>query len=125
MTTVMKAEAAGVRTTGLTKSYGSVQAIRGIDLLIAPGETVAVLGPNGAGKTTMIDMLFGLKRPDAGEVAVYGVPPATAVRSGWVGGMLQIGSLPDCLRVQRTAHAHGLLLPAPTCCRRRALTHWP
>jgi ABC-2 type transport system ATP-binding protein len=113
MTTVMKAEAARVRTTGLTKSYGSVQAIRGIDLLIAPGETVAVLGPNGAGKTTMIDMLFGLKRPDAGEVAVYGVPPATAVRSGWVGGMLQIGSLPDCLRVRELLTLMASYYPHP------------
>ncbi len=90
----------GIRANGLTKSYGSVQAVRGIDLVIAPGETVALLGPNGAGKTTTIDMVLGLTRPDAGDVAVFGVPPATAVRSGWVGGMLQIGSLPDHLRVR-------------------------
>jgi energy-coupling factor transporter ATP-binding protein EcfA2 len=54
----------GVHTTDLTKSYGSVQAVCGIDLAIAPGETVALLGPNGAGKTTTIDMILELTRPD-------------------------------------------------------------
>lgn len=98
--TVVDGDMAGVRATGLTKSYGSVQAVRGIDLLIAPGETVALLGPNGAGKTTTIDMMLGLTRSDAGSVAVFGLPPATAVRSGLVGGMLQTGSLPDFLRVR-------------------------
>ncbi|MGO9198704.1 MAG: ATP-binding cassette domain-containing protein [Acidimicrobiales bacterium] len=93
-------ESAGIKVTGLTKSYGSVQADRGIDLVIAPGETVALLGPNGAGKTTTIDMVLGLTRPNAGSVSVFGVPPATAVRSGLVGGMLQTGSLPDFLRVR-------------------------
>jgi ABC-2 type transport system ATP-binding protein len=96
---VVDAETAGIRATGLTKSYGSVQAVRGIDLVIAPGETVALLGPNGAGKTTTIDMVLGLRRPDAGTVSVFGATPAVAVRSGWIGGMVQTGSLPDHLRV--------------------------
>jgi ABC-2 type transport system ATP-binding protein len=90
----------GIIATGLWKSYGSVQAVRGIDLAIAPGETVALLGPNGAGKTTTIDMILGLSRPDRGRVSVFGVPPAEAVRAGWVGGMLQTGSPPDYLRAR-------------------------
>ena len=49
-----------VRLRELTKSYGDVTAVRGIDITIAPGESVALLGPNGAGKTTAIDMLLGL-----------------------------------------------------------------
>jgi ABC-2 type transport system ATP-binding protein len=98
--TTISAESAGIRATGLTKSYGSVQAVRGIELAIAPGETVALLGPNGAGKTTTMDMLLGLTRPDAGTVTVFGVTPAAAIKSGWVGGMLQSGSLPDFLRVR-------------------------
>ena len=58
--------------SNLSKSYGDVRAVRGIDLTIAPGETVALLGPNGAGKTTTIDMILGLQRPDSGGVSVFG-----------------------------------------------------
>lgn len=90
---------AAVELSGLTKSYGRVLAVGGLDLSIAPGETVAVLGPNGAGKSTTIDMLLGLTRPDSGNVSVFGVPPSQAVRSGRMGGMLQTGLLPDLLRV--------------------------
>lgn len=111
--TVVDGDMAGVRATGLTKSYGSVQAVRGIDLLIAPGETVALLGPNGAGKTTTIDMMLGLTRSDAGSVAVFGLPPATAVRSGLVGGMLQTGSLPDFLRVRELVSLVASYYPLP------------
>jgi ABC-2 type transport system ATP-binding protein len=110
---VIERDQTGIRANGLTKSYGSVQAVRGIDLVIAPGETVALLGPNGAGKTTTIDMMLGLTRPDAGEVAVFGVPPATAVRSGLVGGMLQIGSLPDYLRVRKLLSLVASYYPHP------------
>ena len=70
---IVGVEPAGIRTVGLTKSYGSVQAVCGIDLEIAPGETVALLGPNGAGKTTTIDMILGLTRPDGGTVSVFGM----------------------------------------------------
>ena len=59
-----------------------MQAVRGVDVSIAPGETVALLGPNGAGKSTTIDMLLGLTRPDAGSVSLFGLPPAEAIRAG-------------------------------------------
>ena len=65
--------------------------MRGVDLSIAPGETVALLGPNGAGKTTTIDMMLGLARPDAGTVSLFGMSPSEAVRPGAIGGMLQTG----------------------------------
>jgi ABC-2 type transport system ATP-binding protein len=67
------ADVAGVRLEGLVKSFaslaGPVRAVRGVDLTVAPGETVALLGPNGAGKSTLIDMLLGLLPPDGGRVA--------------------------------------------------------
>lgn len=97
MTTTLRG---GIELAGLTKSFGPVQAVRGIDLSIAPGETVALLGPNGAGKSTTIDMLLGLNRPDQGEVSLFGADPATAVAAGHVCGMLQIGSLPPYLTVR-------------------------
>ena len=71
--------AGGIRLEGLAKTFqtpqGPVLAVAGIDLEIAPGETVALLGPNGAGKSTTIEMLLGLTRPDAGTVSVFGLAP--------------------------------------------------
>ncbi len=92
------AGAAGIISlTGLVKSYkgpqGPVRAVRGIDVSIARGETVALLGPNGAGKSTTIDMMLGLLEPDEGSVSVFGRPPEQAVDAGAVGAMLQTGEL--------------------------------
>ncbi len=89
-------DGAAVRLTGLQKRFGQVHAVRGVDLLIAPGEVVAFLGPNGAGKSTTIDMLLGLTRPDSGTVQLFGTDPVAAVQAGRVGAMLQAGALlPD------------------------------
>jgi ABC-2 type transport system ATP-binding protein len=68
--------------SGLVKSYGNVHAVRGVDIDIPPGETVAFLGPNGAGKSTAIDMILGLTKPDAGSVTILGRPPRPW-RTGW------------------------------------------
>jgi ABC-2 type transport system ATP-binding protein len=102
-----------VHLNGLRKSYGPVQAVRGIDLHIAPGETVALLGPNGAGKSTAIDMMLGLTRPDAGSVSVFDLAPSEAVASGRVGGMLQTGSLIEGLTVRELVDMVASLYPAP------------
>jgi branched-chain amino acid transport system ATP-binding protein len=61
---------------GLSKSYGGVQAVRGVSFAVAPGEVVALIGPNGAGKTTCFNMLNGQLAPDTGEVLVGGTPVA-------------------------------------------------
>jgi len=63
---------------GIAKRFGSVQALRGADFMLGQGELHALLGENGAGKTTLMRVAFGLVRPDAGEVAVLGVPRAVA-----------------------------------------------
>ncbi|MEU8968782.1 ABC transporter ATP-binding protein [Streptomyces monashensis] len=78
-----------VSFTGAVKTYGEVRAVDGIDLDIAPGETVALLGRNGAGKSTTIGLLLGLYEPDAGAVELFGAPPERSVRAGRVGAMLQ------------------------------------
>lgn len=61
-----------IRIEGVTKRFGSVQALAGVDLEIPQGEFFGLLGPNGAGKTTLISALAGLVRPDAGRLAVMG-----------------------------------------------------
>ncbi len=109
--------AAGVSLRGLRKTYatpaGPVEAVRGIDLEIADGETVALLGPNGAGKSTTLDLLLGLQRPDAGTVAVLGEPPAEAIARGRIGAMLQSGGLIDHLTVRELLTMFAALYPAP------------
>ncbi|MFF2813273.1 ABC transporter ATP-binding protein [Streptomyces sp. NPDC058000] len=77
--------------TGVTRSYGAVRAVDGLELTIAPGETVALLGRNGAGKSTTLTMLLGLLPPTEGEVRLFGGTPESAVRAGRVGAMLQDG----------------------------------
>ncbi|MDQ1038980.1 ABC-2 type transport system ATP-binding protein [Streptomyces sp. V3I8] len=80
-----------VSLTGAVRTFGAVRAVDGIDLEIAPGETVALLGRNGAGKSTAIALLLGLDTPDEGTVRLFGAAPEHAVRAGRVGAMLQDG----------------------------------
>lgn len=70
-----------VQVRGLTKTYGSRDVLRDVDLEIGAGETYALLGPNGAGKSTTIEILEGLRRHDSGEVRVLGEDPISAPRS--------------------------------------------
>jgi ABC-2 type transport system ATP-binding protein len=103
----------GIVLSRLAKSYGAVRAVRDVDLVIAPGETVALLGPNGAGKTTTIDMMIGLTKPDRGTVSIFGSPPAAARQAGWVGAMLQTGSPLDHLRVREIVTLMASYYPHP------------
>ena len=91
-----------VSLVGVTKDFGAVHAVRGIDLTIEPGEVVAFLGPNGAGKTTTIDMMLGLSRPDEGTALVYGMEPSSAVRHGLVSAVMQSGGLLKDLTAEET-----------------------
>jgi ABC-2 type transport system ATP-binding protein len=114
---ILGAMSSGIQLEGLAKSYrgpeGPVRAVRGIDVSIAVGETVALLGPNGAGKSTTIDMLLGLARPDGGSVSVFGRSPRDAVDAGLVGGMLQTGDLIRDLSVRELVVVMASLYPHP------------
>jgi ABC-2 type transport system ATP-binding protein len=69
-----------ISVRGLRKSYGELEAVRGIDLDVASTEIFAFLGPNGAGKTTTVEILEGYRARGAGEISVLGADPATADR---------------------------------------------
>jgi ABC-2 type transport system ATP-binding protein len=65
-----------IEISGLRKSYGAFQAVKGLSLTINQGEIFAILGPNGAGKTTTVEILEGFRAADSGEISVLGVDPA-------------------------------------------------
>ena len=61
-----------IQTEGITKSFGSLQVLKGIDLTIHPGEIVAIVGPSGAGKTTLLQIIGTLDTPDSGRLIING-----------------------------------------------------
>lgn len=84
----------------VNKNYGSVRALRGVDFRVCAGEVVALLGPNGAGKTTAVKLLLGLMPPSAGKVRVFGQDPVNPENRMRTGAMLQVGRVPETLRVR-------------------------
>jgi ABC-2 type transport system ATP-binding protein len=68
----MTSESQAIQLTGVSKSYGSVAALRSVDLTVRHGEVFGLLGPNGAGKSTTLRIILGMQRPDAGSVLVEG-----------------------------------------------------
>ena len=98
---------------GLTKSYGDVHAVRGIDLNIEQGEIFSILGPNGAGKTTTVEILEGFRTRDSGSVSVLGFDPNTRGNQSreWrnrIGIVLQTsGDAGDLTVFETINHFHG------------------
>jgi ABC-2 type transport system ATP-binding protein len=99
--------------TRVTKSYGDVEALRGLDLTIRPGELLALLGANGAGKTTAVRTLLGLTKPTTGEVRVFGGDPRDAKTRTRVGAVLQISRVPETLKVREHIHLFSSYYPNP------------
>ncbi len=100
-----------VQVQNLRKNYGSVEALRGVSFEIAEGEVFGLLGPNGAGKTTTVEILEGMRTPDAGTARVCGLDPQSGGDEfkRQVGAVLQSTSLPDKLRVEETVRLFGSL----------------
>jgi ABC-2 type transport system ATP-binding protein len=98
-----------IELSAVSKEYGAVHALDGIDLRIERGEIVALLGPNGAGKTTTFELLLDLARPTLGRVEVLGGPPSAA--RGRVGAMLQSAGLPEQVTVRELVRLVGRSYP--------------
>src|ERR1700719_1459635 len=84
----------------VNKNYGSVRALHGVDFRVRAGEVVALLGPNGAGKTTAVKLLLGLMQPNSGRARVFGGDPTNPENRMRTGAMLQVGRVPETLRVR-------------------------
>jgi len=104
-----------IRVSGLRKAYGDVAAVDGVAFEVGDGEFFGILGPNGAGKTTTLEVVEGLREPDAGEVEVLGMPP-------WprnpnllprIGVQLQASSFFERLTAREQIHTFGSLYGVP------------
>lgn len=102
-----------IELRGVDKTFGAVQALRGLTLEVRPGELTALLGPNGAGKTTAISLLLGLARPTRGEVRVLGGNPQRPGVRSQVGAMPQESAIPLALTVREAVHLFASFYPQP------------
>jgi ABC-2 type transport system ATP-binding protein len=105
--------AAIARASGVSKSYGSVRALREVDFTIHAGEVVALLGPNGAGKSTLVRLLLGLASPTQGRVTVFGGDPKDPGSRVRVGAMLQVGGVPATMQVREHIDLFSSYYPNP------------
>jgi ABC-2 type transport system ATP-binding protein len=98
----MSSASAAISVQALKKSYGEVQAVKGIDFEIQPGEVFGLLGPNGAGKTTTVEILEGLRPRTGGQVTILGFDPDRQRRQlkDRIGVCLQATNLPEKIRVR-------------------------
>lgn len=101
------------RFEGASKNYGIVQALVDFNFEVHTGELVALLGPNGAGKTTAIKLLLGLATPSRGRVSVFGGDPSSTATHTRVGAMLQVGRVPETLRVWEHIDLFSSYYPDP------------
>jgi len=106
-------KAAIARFEGVNQNYGSIRALTNFNLEVCAGELVALLGPNGAGKTTAIRLLLGLAKPSAGRLSIFGGDPASLDTHVRVGAMLQVGRVPETLRVREHIDLFSSYYPNP------------
>jgi len=110
---VVRPESIVASLEAVNKNYGHVRALRGVDFRVRSGEIVALLGPNGAGKTTAVKLLLGLMPPNAGRVRVFGGDPTNPENRMRTGAMLQVGRVPETLRVREHIDLFSTYYPRP------------
>jgi ABC-2 type transport system ATP-binding protein len=102
-----------VELTDAQKSFGSVEALKGVSIAIDQGEIVAMLGPNGAGKTTAISLMLGLRRPTSGQARLFGMDPAERRARSQCGVMLQESGVNGALHVRELVDLFRAYYPHP------------
>jgi ABC-2 type transport system ATP-binding protein len=95
------------------KSYGSVEALKGVSIAIPQGEVMAMLGPNGAGKTTAISLMLGLRRPTSGGARLFGLDPIERRARSRCGVMLQESGVNSALHVRELVDLFRAYYPHP------------
>jgi ABC-2 type transport system ATP-binding protein len=98
---------------GISKNYGEVRALRNVNFTVGAGQVVALLGPNGAGKTTAVKLLLGLLQPSSGKARVFGGDPTNPHNRMRAGAMLQVGRVPETLRVREHIDLFSSYYPRP------------
>jgi len=108
-------DGAAIEVRGLSKSYGDVQAVRGIDLTVKRGQIFALLGPNGAGKTTTVEILEGYRSRDGGTVKILGYDPGRQRQrlKSQIGIVLQSTGVDRYLTVGETVAMYAGFYPHP------------
>jgi ABC-2 type transport system ATP-binding protein len=104
---------AAVELNDAHKSYGSVEALKGVNLAIDSGELLAMLGPNGAGKTTAISLMIGMRKPTSGAVRLLGLDPTDRRARSRCGVMLQESGVMDALSVRELVDLFRAYYPHP------------
>lgn len=99
--------------SGVSKRYGKVVALDGMELQVRPAELLAVLGPNGAGKSTAISLMLGLRTPDAGTARLFSQSPLNLASRRHIGVMMQEVALPPELRVREHVDLVASYYPEP------------
>ncbi len=98
---------------GVSKSYGNIRALRNVNFSVEAGQVVALLGPNGAGKTTAVKLLLGLIEPESGNARVFNGDPTNPGNRIRTGAMLQVGRVPETLRVREHIDLFSSYYPTP------------
>jgi ABC-2 type transport system ATP-binding protein len=98
---------------GVSKNYGEVRALRNVNFTVRAGQVVALLGPNGAGKTTAVKLLLGLMQPNSGKARVFNGDPTNPQNRMRTGAMLQVGKVPETLRVREHIDLFSSYYPRP------------
>ena len=97
----------------VSQNYGEVRALHNVNFTVGAGQVVALLGPNGAGKTTAVKLMLGLLQPTSGKVRVFGGDPTSPQNRMRAGAMLQVGRVPETLRVREHIDLFSSYYPQP------------